>query len=153
MNAPLNLSAYDALDQWVDAHFDEQVRFLQELVRVPTDTPPGNNTPHALRTRDLLAGFGYAAQAHEVPANVVQAHGLQSITNLVVQRRYGSGGRIVALNAHGDVVRICGEGRAIKRAISRGRCDHSDFWQGKANLLRRCGEAHHHTCLAAQRIK
>ena len=41
---------YDALDRWVDAHFDEQVRFLQALVQVPTDTPPGNNTPHALRT-------------------------------------------------------------------------------------------------------
>ena len=26
----------DALDTWVDAHFDEEVRFLQELVRVPT---------------------------------------------------------------------------------------------------------------------
>jgi hypothetical protein len=27
-----------------------EVRFLQELVRVPTDTPPGNNAPHAERT-------------------------------------------------------------------------------------------------------
>ena len=33
----------------------------------------------------------------------MRAHGMQSITNLVVQRRYGPG-RIVALNAHGDVV-------------------------------------------------
>ncbi|MCA0239241.1 MAG: ArgE/DapE family deacylase [Proteobacteria bacterium] len=95
---------YAAIDAYVDAHFDEQVRFLQELVRVPTDTPPGNNAPHALRTRELLAAFGFDAQAHVVPADVVQAHGLQSITNLVVQRRYGAGGRIVALNAHGDVV-------------------------------------------------
>jgi succinyl-diaminopimelate desuccinylase len=88
---------YRVVDAFVDAHFDEQVRFLQELVRVPTDTPPGNNTPHAERTRALLA-------AHEVPADVVAAHGLQSITNLVVRRRYGPGGRVVALNAHGDVV-------------------------------------------------
>ena len=43
---------YQAIDAYVDAHFDEQVRFLQELVRVPTDTPPGNNTPHAKRTRE-----------------------------------------------------------------------------------------------------
>ncbi|MEY3271808.1 MAG: hypothetical protein RLZZ341_709, partial [Pseudomonadota bacterium] len=35
---------YRVVDAFVDAHFDEQVRFLQELVRVPTDTPPGNNT-------------------------------------------------------------------------------------------------------------
>ena len=36
-------SPYAALDAWVDAHFDEQIEFLQALVRVPTDTPPGNN--------------------------------------------------------------------------------------------------------------
>ena len=29
---------------WIDQHFDEEVRFLQALVRVPTDTP-GNNAP------------------------------------------------------------------------------------------------------------
>ncbi|MCU0967350.1 MAG: M20/M25/M40 family metallo-hydrolase [Rubrivivax sp.] len=101
MTAP---SLYAAVDAHVDANFDEQVRFLQELVRVPTDTPPGNNTPHALRTRELLAAFGFDAQAVEVPPEVVARHGLQSITNLVVRRRYGDGGRIVALNAHGDVV-------------------------------------------------
>lgn len=50
----------------LDAHFDEQVRFLQELVRVPTDTPPGNNTPHALRTRELLASFGFDVRALDV---------------------------------------------------------------------------------------
>jgi len=97
-------TTYAALDQLVDAHFDEQVRFLQALVRVPTDTPPGNNTPHALHTQALLAAMGIPAQAHEVPAEQVQAYGLQSITNLVAQRRYGPGGRVVALNAHGDVV-------------------------------------------------
>ena len=97
-------TTYDALDQWVDAHFDEQVRFLQALVQVPTDTPPGNNTPHALRTAELLKDLGFESQAHEVPAATVKAHGLESITNLVVQRRYGKGGRVVALNAHGDVV-------------------------------------------------
>ncbi|ODU11233.1 MAG: peptidase M20 [Rubrivivax sp. SCN 71-131] len=95
---------YAALDAFVDAHFDEQVRLLQALVRVPTDTPPGNNTPHALKTRELLAAWGFDAVAHEVPAALVHDYGLQSLTNLVVQRRYGGGGRIVALNAHGDVV-------------------------------------------------
>jgi acetylornithine deacetylase/succinyl-diaminopimelate desuccinylase family protein len=96
-------TAYDRLDAWVDAHFDEEVRFLQELVRVPTDTPPGNNAPHAERTAELLQGFGFAAEKHPVPDDEVRACGLQSITNLIVRRRYGAG-RTVALNAHGDVV-------------------------------------------------
>jgi acetylornithine deacetylase/succinyl-diaminopimelate desuccinylase-like protein len=94
---------YAALDAWVDAHFDEQVKFLQELVRVPTDTPPGNNAPHAERTAELLKGFGYEAEHHPVPAQQVRDYGLQSITNLIVRRRYGDGPTI-ALNAHGDVV-------------------------------------------------
>ncbi|WP_077000499.1 ArgE/DapE family deacylase [Variovorax sp. KK3] len=95
---------YDKLDAWVDAHFDEEVRFLQQLVRVPTDTPPGNNAPHAERTAELLEGFGFASEKHAVPADEVKDYGLESITNLIVRRKYGDGGRTVALNAHGDVV-------------------------------------------------
>ncbi|MGB3430924.1 M20 family metallopeptidase [Achromobacter sp.] len=98
------MTAYARLDAWIDAHFDEEVRFLQELVRVPTDTPPGNNAPHAERTAELLQGFGLQAEAHPVPADAVRDYGLQSITNLIVRREYGAGGLRVALNAHGDVV-------------------------------------------------
>lgn len=94
---------FHQLDAWIDAHFDEQVRFLQALVRVPTDTPPGNNAPHAQRTAELLQDFGFDAEQHPVPEAEVRAYGLQSITNLIVRRQYGAG-RTVALNAHGDVV-------------------------------------------------
>ncbi|HEY9224574.1 MAG TPA: M20/M25/M40 family metallo-hydrolase [Variovorax sp.] len=97
------MTDYAKLDAWIDAHFDEEVRFLQELVRVPTDTPPGNNAPHAERTAQLLEGFGLHAEKHPVPAQQVQDYGLESITNLIVRREYGAG-RTVALNAHGDVV-------------------------------------------------
>ena len=94
------------LDAWIDAHFDEEVRTLQALVQVPTDTPPGNNAPHAERTAQLLAQFGFTAERHPVPAERVQAAGLQSITNLIVRRPYGApgSGPTIALNAHGDVV-------------------------------------------------
>jgi len=97
---------YQQLDQWIDQHFDEQVRFLQELVRVPTDTPPGNNAPHAVRSAELLEGMGFTVEKHPVPEAEVRACGLQSITNLIVRRPYGEAGsgRTVALNAHGDVV-------------------------------------------------
>ena len=97
-------TTYTQLDAWVDAHFDEEVAFLQQLVRVPTDTPPGNNAPHAERTAELVAAWGFDAEKHTVPAAEVQAYGMESITNLIVRRRYGDGGRTVALNAHGDVV-------------------------------------------------
>ncbi len=97
------MNAYDKIDAWVDAHFDEQVKFLQALVQVPTDTPPGNNAPHAERTAELLQGFGFETEKHAVPAQAVRDYGLTSITNLIVRRPYGPG-RTVALNAHGDVV-------------------------------------------------
>ena len=126
------------LDAWIDAHFDEEVRFLQELVRVPTDTPPGNNAPHAERTAELLATMGLNAEKHAVPALEVQAAGLQSITNLIVRRPYGAG-KTIALNAHGDVVPpgegwthdpYGGEivdGKIYGRATAVSKCDIASF--------------------------
>jgi acetylornithine deacetylase/succinyl-diaminopimelate desuccinylase-like protein len=98
------MTAYEQIDTWVDAHFDEEVRFLQALVQVPTDTPPGNNAPHAQRTTELLRGFGFEAEQHPVPDAEVKAYGLTTLTNLIVRRHYAAPGRTVALNAHGDVV-------------------------------------------------
>lgn len=99
-----NSSTYAHIDAWIDRHFDEEVQFLQALVRVPTDTPPGNNAPHAERTAELLQAFGYEAEKHAVPESDVRAYGMESVTNLIVRRPYGNGGRTIALNAHGDVV-------------------------------------------------
>ena len=131
-------TAYEQLDGWIDQHFDEQVRFLQELVRVPTDTPPGNNAPHAERTAEPLKAFGYEAEKHVVPTAEVQACGLQTITNLIVRRKYGEG-KTIALNAHGDVVppgegwihdpyggEIDG-GAMYGRATAVSKCDFSTF--------------------------
>lgn len=95
---------YAQLDQWVDDHFDEETAFLQQLIRVPTDTPPGNNAPHAERAAELLQVFGFVAEKYPVPNAEVVAYGMLSITNLIVRRRYGKGGKTIALNAHGDVV-------------------------------------------------
>jgi len=129
---------YAALDAWIDAHFDEQVRFLQELIRVPTDTPPGNNAPHAERTATLLEGMGLPTERHPVPADEVRACGMESVTNLVVRRAYGPG-RTVLLNAHGDVVPpgegwtkdpYGGEidnGRIYGRAAAVSKCDFSTY--------------------------
>jgi succinyl-diaminopimelate desuccinylase len=96
--------SHAALDAWIDAHFDEEVRFLQALVRVPTDTPPGDNAPHAQTTAALLEAMGLSVERHAVPQAEVQAAGMVSITNLIVRHRFGEAGPVVALNAHGDVV-------------------------------------------------
>ena len=130
---------YDQLDQWIDAHFDEQVKFLQALVQVPTDTPPGNNTPHAVKTTELLKAMGYVAEQFPVPEEEVKAYGLTSLTNLIVRRPFGPGGKTIALNAHGDVVPpgegwthppYGGEikdGNMYGRATAVSKCDFSTF--------------------------
>jgi len=98
------MNHYEQLDAWIEAHFDEETKFLQALVQVPTDTPPGNNAPHAERTAELLQAFGFEAEKHAVPEWALKEYGMASITNLIVRRPYAAGGRTIALNAHGDVV-------------------------------------------------
>ena len=96
-------AAHTALDPLVASRAAEQEAFLAELVKVPSDTPPGNNEPHARRAAQLLEAMGFQVERHAVPAALVAESGLASITNLVVRRRFGPGPTI-ALNAHGDVV-------------------------------------------------
>ena len=132
------MTTYEQLDAWIDAHFDEQVRFLQELIRIPTDTPPGNNAPHAERTADLLQAMGLPVEKHPVPQAEVEALGLTSITNLLVRRKFGPG-ITVLLNAHGDVVPpgegwsqdpYGGEivnGKIYGRAAAVSKCDFSTY--------------------------
>jgi len=134
-----NTQRYDQIDQWIDQHFDEQVEFLKALVAVPTDTPPGNNTPHALRTAELLKDFGYTAEHHAPPIEMVRENGMESVTNLIVRRPFGAGGKTIALNAHGDVVPpgegwthdpYGGEivdGKMYGRATAVSKCDFSTF--------------------------
>ena len=136
MNSTAN---YEQLDQWIDAHFDEQVKFLQALVQVPTDTPPGNNAPHAARTTELLKDVGYVAEQFPVPEEEVKAYGLTSLTNLIVRRHFGAGGKTIALNAHGDVVPpgegwtyppyggVIENGHMYGRATAVSKCDFSTF--------------------------
>jgi succinyl-diaminopimelate desuccinylase len=132
------MTTYHQLDAWVDAHFDDEVRFLQALVRVPTDTPPGNNAPHAERAAELLDAMGLPAKKFAVPQDEVQAAGLQSITNLLVHRHYGQG-KTVLLNAHGDVVPPgegwskdpyggeIEEGKMYGRATAVSKCDFASY--------------------------
>jgi succinyl-diaminopimelate desuccinylase len=83
----------------------EEDRFLAELVKLPSDNPPGDCAPHATRTAELLEGLGFVVERHVVPDEAVKANGMVSCTNLVVRVRFGTGkGPVIALNAHGDVV-------------------------------------------------
>jgi succinyl-diaminopimelate desuccinylase len=136
------MTTYEQLDAWIDAHFDEEVKFLQALVQVPTDTPPGNNAPHAERTAELLKNFEFEAEKYSPSAAELADYGMQSITNLIVRRPYGKvgdAGKTIALNAHGDVVppgegwtkppygAVIEDGKMYGRATAVSKCDFATF--------------------------
>jgi acetylornithine deacetylase/succinyl-diaminopimelate desuccinylase family protein len=93
----------DRIETFVDEQFARETEFLAELVKVPSDNPPGDCAPHAARARQLLEQLGLSVEAHEVPRTAAEAVGMKSATNLIVRHRFGDG-PVVALNAHGDVV-------------------------------------------------
>ncbi|HTJ98792.1 MAG TPA: M20/M25/M40 family metallo-hydrolase, partial [Bordetella sp.] len=92
------------LSAFLDDQHDRQVAFLRELVRVPSDNPPGDCAPLALRAQFLLEELGFQVEAYEVPGDQVRANGMRSAVNLIVRHRFGADGPVIALNAHGDVV-------------------------------------------------
>ena len=133
----IDMTDYQKIDNWIDAHFDEQVQFLQALIRVPTDTPPGNNAPHAERTAELLSAMGFEAEKHPVPQAEVHAAGLESITNLIVRRKYGEkngAGKTILLNAHGDVVP---PGEGWTKDPYGGEIDNGNIY-GRASAVSKC---------------
>ena len=76
---------------YVDQQHKAQVEFLAELVKVPSDNPPGDCAPHAKRSAELLEKLGFTVERHAVPDDLVKANGMISATNLVIRRKFGPG--------------------------------------------------------------
>jgi len=95
---------HEKLAAFVDAHHADQVAFLREIVRVPSDTPPGDNAPASDKAAGLLERLGFTVERHPVPEAFLRDYGMKSVVNLIVRQHFGTGGPTIALNAHGDVV-------------------------------------------------
>ena len=98
------MSAEDAIREFLRANRDAETRFLAEIVKIPSDNPPGDCERSAETVAKLLEGLGFAVERHKVPDALVKANGMVSSTNLIVRKQFGRGGPTIALNAHGDVV-------------------------------------------------
>jgi succinyl-diaminopimelate desuccinylase len=96
-------SAEAGIRRHVKAHAAQAVALLAELVRTPSDNPPGDCRAHAEKTATLLEALGLAVERHRVPASLCKRHGMITATNLIVRKRFAAGPTI-ALSAHGDVV-------------------------------------------------
>lgn len=99
-------SARAVVSAFLEREFIRQVEFLAELVRVPSDNPPGDCAAPAERAHELLENLlDLEVETDVVPDAAVKANRMTSATNLIVRRRFGDGtGPTIALNAHGDVV-------------------------------------------------
>jgi acetylornithine deacetylase/succinyl-diaminopimelate desuccinylase-like protein len=93
-----------SIDAFIAREQPHAVAFLAQLVRQPSDNPPGDCEPAADLAARLLRGLGFSVEAHRVPEAQVRANGMLTATNLIVRERFGNGGPTIALNAHGDVV-------------------------------------------------
>ena len=104
-----------AIHNFVRDHGRAETRFLAEIVKIPSDNPPGDCSRSAEAVATLLEGLGFQVERHKVPESLAKANGMISATNLIVKRRFRQGPTI-ALNAHGDVVPPVRAGRAIPTA-------------------------------------
>src|SRR4029079_13430195 len=77
------------IGDFVDREFARETAFLADLVKVPSDNPPGDCAAHERRARELLQQLGLAVEAHDVPQAVVEAAGMKSVTNLIVRHHFG----------------------------------------------------------------
>ena len=108
----MSVSSHASLHAFIASQQDAMRGMLAELVKVPSDNPPGDCAPHAARAAQLLEALGLEVERHPVPEAECRANGMISCTNLIVRHRFGPGGPVVALNAHGDVV-APGEGWSV----------------------------------------
>jgi succinyl-diaminopimelate desuccinylase len=99
----MNKAVDQKLRDFLAREREAQVRFLAEIVKIPTDNPPGDCAPASERAAKLIEPFGWQVERHAVPAELAAKHGMISCTNLIVRRVFGPGPTI-ALNTHGDVV-------------------------------------------------
>ena len=49
--------------EYIEQNHAAQVRFLAELVKVPSDNPPGDCASHAVRAAELLEQLGFRSNA------------------------------------------------------------------------------------------
>ena len=98
------MSVESAIQAFVREHQEVETRFLADIVKIPSDNPPGDCNRSAEAVARQLEGLGFRVERHMVPDALVKANGMISATNLIVRRSFGQGGPTIALNAHGDVV-------------------------------------------------
>lgn len=92
--------------QWIDLEKEKVIQFLQELVTIPSDNPPGDCSAIAEHIYKRLGHFDFSqTDLLEIEPEEVRSNGMIRVANIVSRTIFGNGeGPEIALNAHGDVV-------------------------------------------------
>ena len=89
-----------AMSDFIERNFSREVELLKAFVRVPSDNPPGDCARHGEAAKPRAWASGRAPSGAGRVGQTWHGVGDQSGD----PRRFGSGGAVMALNAHGDVV-------------------------------------------------
>lgn len=94
------------LIKYIEDHKEELIGFLQELVSIPSDNPPGDTQKIAEHIGKRLREFQFEdVVLYEVEEELVKAAGMIQVSNVVGFSTFGNGeGPEITLTAHGDVV-------------------------------------------------
>lgn len=126
----------DTVPQTIDQYFEEEVNFLQQLIRIPSENPPGRYEGITNFLVSYLRERGVDTEVHETPRSVCESAGLEGDERrLSVKATAGTarGKPRILLLAHLDTVPV-GDSSKWKhdpfggeivgnRIYGRGACD------------------------------
>jgi succinyl-diaminopimelate desuccinylase len=76
----IGLAANDSLHRnirwYLENQRQAQTRFFAELIKLPSDNPPGDCARHADCAAELLEELGFTVERHRVPETLVRSNGM-----------------------------------------------------------------------------
>ncbi len=97
----------DKIKAAVEARMNDTVRFLQEMVRIPSENPPGRYEEIAERVAAECRRAGLTAETIRTPDRILRELKLETPRLNVIGRLNGSGGaKTLIFNAHLDTVPV-----------------------------------------------
>ncbi|WP_019241898.1 MULTISPECIES: ArgE/DapE family deacylase [Bacillus] len=92
--------------QFIENNKDSLIQFLQEIVAIPSDNPPGDCQELAEFLDKKLKDFDFKeVLLKEVPEEEVKAVGMIRASNVIAYEQFGDNTDFeITLNSHGDVV-------------------------------------------------
>ncbi|MGE5252554.1 MAG: M20 family metallopeptidase [Planctomycetaceae bacterium] len=109
-----------SLFSYIETHREEMVKFLQRLVRIDTQVPPGRNYDRICEVlAEKLRSLGCEVQVHHAPEKYLKLQGAEIMglqgprSNVVARYRGKKGKPVLHASAHIDTAAIQAEGWTV----------------------------------------